>query len=109
MIAGVATARALLAEGVHPSVVAGMSIGAFGAVVAGGTLAFADALPLVHLRGEFGATLFLEVAPGYVSTHLVAALFPDVGRSRSQIKASTTRPCSPYAKTRPMAKVATNW
>jgi malonate decarboxylase epsilon subunit len=52
LIAGVATARALLAEQVHPATVAGMSIGAFGAAVACGTLSFGDALPLVRLRGE---------------------------------------------------------
>ena len=52
LIAGVATARALMAEHVHPAAVAGMSIGAFGAAVACGTLSFADALPLVRLRGE---------------------------------------------------------
>ena len=52
LIAGVATARALMAEQVQPAAVAGMSIGAFGAAVACGTLCFADALPLVRLRGE---------------------------------------------------------
>jgi malonate decarboxylase epsilon subunit len=52
LIAGVATARALMAEQVHPAVVAGMSVGAFGAAVACGTLSFSDALPLVRLRGE---------------------------------------------------------
>ena len=52
LIAGVATARALMSERVHPAAAAGMSIGAFGAAVACGTLSFADALPLVHLRGE---------------------------------------------------------
>jgi malonate decarboxylase epsilon subunit len=52
LIAGVATARALMAEKVLPAAVAGMSIGAFGAAVACGTLSFADALPLVQLRGE---------------------------------------------------------
>jgi malonate decarboxylase epsilon subunit len=52
LIAGVATARALMAEHVCPAAVAGMSIGAFGAAVACGTLSFADALPLVRLRGE---------------------------------------------------------
>jgi malonate decarboxylase epsilon subunit len=52
LIAGVATARALMAEQVHPTAVAGMSIGAFGAAVACGTMSFADALPLVRLRGE---------------------------------------------------------
>ena len=52
LIAGVATARALMAEKVRPAAVAGMSIGAFGAAVACGTLSFGDALPLVRLRGE---------------------------------------------------------
>jgi malonate decarboxylase epsilon subunit len=58
LIAGVATARALMAEHVHPAAVAGMSIGAFGAAVACGTLSFADALPLVRLRGELMETAF---------------------------------------------------
>ena len=58
LIAGVATARALMAEQVHPAAVAGMSIGAFGAAVACGTLSFADALPLVRLRGELMQTAF---------------------------------------------------
>ena len=58
LIAGVATARALMAEHVHPAAVAGMSIGAFGAAVACGTLSFADALALVNLRGELMQTAF---------------------------------------------------
>jgi malonate decarboxylase epsilon subunit len=58
LIAGVATARALIAEHVHPTVVAGMSIGAFGAAVICGTLSFADALPLVRLRGELMQAAF---------------------------------------------------
>ena len=58
LIAGVATARALMAEQVGPAAVAGMSIGAFGAAVVCGTLSFADALPLVRLRGELMQTAF---------------------------------------------------
>jgi malonate decarboxylase epsilon subunit len=58
LIAGVATARALMAEQVHPAAVAGMSIGAFGAAVACGTLSFPDALPLVRLRGELMQSAF---------------------------------------------------
>jgi malonate decarboxylase epsilon subunit len=58
LVAGVATARALLAEGVDPSAVAGMSVGAFGAAVICGTLDFADALPLVRLRGELMQAAF---------------------------------------------------
>jgi malonate decarboxylase epsilon subunit len=52
LIAGVATARALIAEHVYPAAVGGMSIGAFGAAVTCGSLSFADALRLVRLRGE---------------------------------------------------------
>jgi malonate decarboxylase epsilon subunit len=58
LIAGVATARALMAEQVQPAAVAGMSVGAFGAAVACGTLSFADALPLVRLRGALMETAF---------------------------------------------------
>ncbi len=58
LVAGVATARALTAEQVLPGAVAGMSVGAFGAAVACGTLSFADALGLVRLRGELMQTAF---------------------------------------------------
>jgi malonate decarboxylase epsilon subunit len=58
LIAGVATARALIAQHVHPAAVAGMSIGAFGAAVTCGTLSFADAVPLVRLRGELMQAAF---------------------------------------------------
>ena len=58
LIAGVATARALLAEGVTPDAVAGMSVGAFGAAVICGTLSFADALRLVRLRGRLMQSAF---------------------------------------------------
>lgn len=50
-IAGVAAARALLAEGARIDVVCGHSVGAFPAAVAAGALSFADALRLVALRG----------------------------------------------------------
>ena len=52
LVAGVAVARALSGEGVSADAVAGLSVGAFGAAVACGALAFADALSLVRLRGE---------------------------------------------------------
>jgi malonate decarboxylase epsilon subunit len=52
VIAGVATARALREAGVKADAVAGLSVGAFAAAVACGALSFADALPLVKLRGE---------------------------------------------------------
>ena len=52
LVAGVAQARALAAEDVLPDAVAGLSVGAFGAAVACGSLDFADALRLVRLRAR---------------------------------------------------------
>jgi malonate decarboxylase epsilon subunit len=52
VIAGVAVARALAAEGLRPDAVSGLSVGAFSAAVACGALGFAEALELVRLRGE---------------------------------------------------------
>ena len=52
LVAGVAAWRVLGEEGVTADAVAGLSVGAFAAAVACGTLAFADALPLVKLRAE---------------------------------------------------------
>lgn len=51
-IAGVASARALLAEGLTSDAVAGLSVGAFAAAVTCGALSFPDALRLVSLRAE---------------------------------------------------------
>ena len=52
LIAGVAVMRALSSEGLTVDAAAGLSVGAFGAAVACSALSFADALPLVKLRGE---------------------------------------------------------
>ncbi|WP_132744109.1 malonate decarboxylase subunit epsilon [Scopulibacillus darangshiensis] len=52
LIAGVAAVRALKAEGVTPDLVAGHSIGAFGAAVCAGVMDFKEALSIVKLRGE---------------------------------------------------------
>jgi malonate decarboxylase epsilon subunit len=51
LIAGVALSRALESEGCRPNVVAGLSVGAFGAAVAAGVLPFGAALRTVLLRG----------------------------------------------------------
>lgn len=52
LIAGVAGARVMQAEGSTPDYVAGLSIGAYPAAVVAGALAFDDALALVALRGQ---------------------------------------------------------
>jgi malonate decarboxylase epsilon subunit len=52
VIAGVAMARALAADGTQADAVAGLSVGAFAAAVVSGALTFPEALALVKLRGE---------------------------------------------------------
>ncbi len=52
VIAGVAMARALAAEGTEADAVAGLSVGAFAAAVVSGAVTFPEALALVKLRGE---------------------------------------------------------
>lgn len=52
LIAGVSAARRLMAQGVQPDMVCGLSIGAYPAAVIAGALDFADALRLVALRGD---------------------------------------------------------
>ena len=52
LIAGVASARLLQAEGIQPQMVAGLSIGAFPAAVIAGVLDFHHAVQLVQLRGQ---------------------------------------------------------
>lgn len=51
LIAGVAMARLLIASGVAPDMVAGLSIGAYPAAVICGALDYADAVALVRRRG----------------------------------------------------------
>lgn len=52
LIAGVATQRALAAEGLTPDLNAGLSVGAYAAAVSCGAIAFADALLMVRKRAE---------------------------------------------------------
>ena len=52
LIAGATAARILVEEGGEPDFVAGHSVGAFGAAVAAGALAYPDALRLVDLRAR---------------------------------------------------------
>lgn len=52
LAAGVATARALIEKGAQPSVVCGLSVGAFAAAVVADVLSLQDAVELVKLRAE---------------------------------------------------------
>ena len=52
LTSGVATARALIEQGAQPSVVCGLSVGAFAAAVVADVLPLEDAVELVKLRAE---------------------------------------------------------
>jgi malonate decarboxylase epsilon subunit len=90
LIAGVATARALVAENVLPGAVAGMSVGAFAAAVACGSLTFPDALRSVRLRGE----LMQEAFPtGYGMTAIIGL---DENRVEDLVQRVRTATCPVY-------------
>jgi malonate decarboxylase epsilon subunit len=89
LIAGVAVMRALAHEGLEVDAAAGLSVGAFGAAVACGVLSFADALPLVKLRGECMERAYPH---GYGMAAIVgldepqvAAVVERVGGARAQL------------------------
>ena len=52
LTSGVATARALIEKGAHPTAVCGLSVGAFAAAVVADVLPIEDAVGLVKLRSE---------------------------------------------------------
>jgi len=84
LISGVAAARALHAEGVTPSVTAGLSIGAYAAAVVCGALEFADALTLVRRRAQ----LMEQAYPsGYGLAALVGLNEPQVGALLAALRA----------------------
>jgi malonate decarboxylase epsilon subunit len=58
LVGGVAAARALAARGAFPGIVAGHSVGAFGAAVAAGALEFEEAVAAVAHRARLMASLF---------------------------------------------------
>lgn len=83
-VAGVATTRALAAEGADPDAVAGHSAGAFPAAVTAGVLTFAEALMAVRHRAE----LMRDAYPsGY---GMAAVLGLGVPRARALIESVTT-------------------
>ena len=88
LISGVAFGRALLAEGAAPTMVGGLSVGAFAAAVIADALDFSLALPLVRLRGELMENM-------YPSGYGMAAI---MGLAEQQIRdliADVTSPDSP--------------
>jgi malonate decarboxylase epsilon subunit len=58
LAAGVSTARALMARGIEPAAVAGLSVGAFSAAVIAGVLLLRDGVELVQLRAREMEKLF---------------------------------------------------
>jgi malonate decarboxylase epsilon subunit len=75
LIAGVATARALIAKDAEPAVVCGLSIGAFAAAVVADVLSLKDAVELVQLRAE----RMMELYPtGYGLSAVVGLNEPQV-------------------------------
>lgn len=89
LIAGVAVTRALASEGLKIDAAAGLSVGAFGAAVACGALSFADALPLVKLRGECMEQAYPQgygmAAIAGLDQHQVAAIVERVGGAAAQL------------------------
>src|SRR5712672_2053610 len=82
LASGVGVARALIAEGVEPEAVAGMSVGAFAAAVAAGALDLDDGVRLVKQRGEgmvklypkgYGLAAIVGLTEKQVSTLVEAA------------------------------------
>jgi malonate decarboxylase epsilon subunit len=81
LVAGVAATRALCAEGIGPDAVAGLSVGAYGAAVACGSIAFDDALRLVQLRAQ----LMEQAYPsGYGMLAVVGLNEREIGRAISE-------------------------
>ncbi|HEX4207034.1 MAG TPA: malonate decarboxylase subunit epsilon [Ktedonobacteraceae bacterium] len=87
LIAGVATARALTAEGARPAMVAGLSVGAFSAAVIAGSLDFPPALRLVHLRGVLMERAYPR---GYGMGVIVGLTEAEVNRLLKPIHTSAT-------------------
>jgi malonate decarboxylase epsilon subunit len=88
LVAGVAAARALQAEGSSPDLVAGLSVGAFAAAVVADAIGFADALALVELRGRL-------MAEAYPSGYGMAAIVGLSERRVAQLLAQVGRPAAP--------------
>jgi malonate decarboxylase epsilon subunit len=89
LAAGVATAQALMEQGIQPAAVAGLSVGAFAAAVVAGVLALRDAIELVRLRAEqmiklYPAGFGLAAIVG-LSESRVAAIVEDVSSHEAPV------------------------
>jgi len=89
LAAGVATARALMHEGVKPAAVAGLSVGAFAAAVVAGVLVLQDAVELVRLRAEQMIKLYptgfgLSAIMGLLESQ-VTAIVKDVSSDQTPV------------------------
>src|SRR5262245_52965430 len=85
LISSVAVSRLLESEGAHPDMVGGLSVGAFGAAVVSGALAFDVALPMVRLRGELMESAYPE---GYGMTVIM-------GLGETQVTDLVRKICTP--------------
>jgi malonate decarboxylase epsilon subunit len=89
LAAGVATARAVMEQGVQPAAVAGLSVGAFAAAVVADVLALQDAVELVRLRAEqmiklYPAGFGLSAIIG-LSESQVTAIVQDVSSDQAPV------------------------
>ncbi|WP_394848434.1 malonate decarboxylase subunit epsilon [Pendulispora brunnea] len=94
LVAGVAAARALAAEGALPFAVAGLSIGSYAAAVACGTLAFRDALHLAQLRALYMERAYprgygMAAITGLTERHVTRLIQPIDGVYLANINAPT--------------------
>jgi len=71
LASGVATARALIEKGAQPSVVCGLSVGAFAAAVVADVLSLEDVVKMVKLRAEKMVELYLT---GYGLSAIIGLL-----------------------------------
>lgn len=98
LICGVAHARALVAAGVEPDMVSGLSIGAFPAAVMAGALGYTDALRLVALRGDlmeqaypagFGLTAVLGLTQSELEPLLGESYLANINAERQMVIAGS--------------------
>jgi [acyl-carrier-protein] S-malonyltransferase len=88
-----AACRVLAEQGVHPSFVAGHSLGEYSAHVAAGTISFADGVRAVRKRGQF----MQEAVPAGegAMAAILALAFPEIAKACVEVSAETGKAVSP--------------